>query len=295
MDNLHYLCSTKSNKGKDMHLQPNAKLNLGLNVTARRPDGYHDIETVFLPIRLHDELIIERDDSRNGITLHITDGIPLDCSNEENLIVRTYKHFAKRYNIGGVCVRFRKYIPFGAGLGGGSSDAAHTAIALNTLFSLSLNKEQLKQEVSHLGADCAFFIENTPCHATGIGDILTPLPLSLSSYCLVLVKPDIHVATKNAYSGITPQPPIYNLTDTLQLPVEEWNGKVTNDFERSVFAQFPAIAAVKQHLYAMGAAYAAMSGSGASVFGIFRTDNCPDKRETAAAFSDCFVYRELLS
>lgn len=278
-----------------MLLHPNAKLNLGLNVVERRPDGYHNIDTLFFPIHLHDTLNIERDDTSGDILLQTTDGIPLDCTSEDNLIVRTYRRFAARYTIGGLRVGFGKHIPFGAGLGGGSSDAAHTAIAINSLFSLSLSKEQLKQEVSPLGADCAFFIENTPCHATGIGEQLTPYPLSLKGHTLLLVKPDIHVSTKAAYSGITPQQPACNLLEALQLPVAEWKGKVINDFETTVFAQFPAIAGIKQQLYQMGADYAAMSGSGASVFGIFTDDNAPAYEKAAAVFNDCFIYTEKLS
>lgn len=295
MKNLHYLCTAKQNNNTDMLLHPNAKLNIGLCVTGRRPDGYHDIDTVFLPIRLHDSLTIERDDNLSGIQFRTTEGIALDCTDEDNLIVRTYRRFAEHYPVGGVHVTFRKQIPFGAGLGGGSSDAAHTAIALNSLFSLSLSKEQLKKEVSPIGADCAFFIENTPCHATGIGDRLVPFPLSLQGYGLLLVKPDIHVSTKTAYSGITPRQPAHTLTDSLRLPVEQWKSRVVNDFEQNVFSSFPAIGAIKQRLYDMGAAYAAMSGSGASVFGIFPLADCPGTKEAAAVFNDCFVYTEALS
>ncbi len=254
-----------------MILYPNAKINLGLNVVSKRADGYHNLETVFLPVALSDILQIEKADDDQ---LHFSygDGIELDCDMEDNLIVRTFRLFQKNHLTGGLNIRFEKHIPFGAGLGGGSSDSAHAALAINELFSLGLSKEQLKKEVSKLGADCAFFIENTPCFAQGIGDILLPIELSLKGYTLVLVKPDSAVSTKEAYAGITPVQPERSIREIITLPVEEWRGTLVNDFEKTVFRTHPEIAAIKQQLYDMGAAYASMSGSGATVYGIFKTD-----------------------
>ncbi len=275
-----------------MLLRPNAKINLGLNIVSRRPDGYHNLETVFLPVPVCDTLQIERDDTLSSVVFTAADGLILDCPDSDNIIVRLYERLQKKYALGGVRIRLSKHIPFGAGLGGGSSDAACAAMALNDLFCLGLSKEQLKKEVSPLGADCAFFIENRPCYATGIGDILQPIDLSLNGYELLLVKPDgVSVNTKTAYQGIVPQRPAFPLLQALQLPVEQWKGLVVNDFERSVFKAFPLVADIKQRLYDAGAVYAAMSGSGAAVFGLFRQGVLSE----SLAFSNCFTARMTLS
>lgn len=271
-----------------MLLYPNAKVNLGLNVTERRPDGYHNIETIFLPIALHDELEIVAN-GKEEASFSQTDGYTLDCADTDNLIVRTWQIFSKAYGIGGVDIQLKKLIPFGAGLGGGSSDAAHTALALNELFDLQLSKQQLMDEVSQLGADCAFFIQNTPCYAEGIGDKLSPIEVDTTGYSMVLVKPDVHVSTKAAYSGVKAQHPKENLRSLVQLPVSAWTGKIVNDFERSVFAQFPTIETVKAQLYDMGATYASMTGSGASVFALFPKEYCPDRKLLASVFADCLL------
>ncbi len=185
-----------------MVLYPNCKLNIGLRVVRKREDGYHDLDTVFYPIYgLHDVLEVEKADALS----FEQEGITVDCLPEDNLIIRCYRMLAAKYpQIGGVHIRFKKNIPFGAGLGGGSSDAAHMAIALNELFALGLTKEQLAQDVRALGADCPFFIYNTPCHAGGIGDILTPIDFSLSGLRLLMIKPDVAVSTREAYSGLKP-------------------------------------------------------------------------------------------
>jgi len=258
-----------------MLLFPNCKINIGLRVVRKREDGYHDLETVFYPIKgLRDELEVERvnsQESRAQSNLSfLQEGLAVDCAAEDNLIMKCYRQMAERYpQIGPVRIRFRKNIPFGAGLGGGSSDAAHMAIALNELFALGLSREQLVQEVRSLGADCAFFIYNEPCFATGIGDILTPLPLSLSGKRIIMVKPDIHVSTREAYQGLTlsadtePHTPPCTIEEMLRL---------SNDFEQTVFALHPELAEIKQHLIDAGAVYAAMSGSGSTIFGLFEND-----------------------
>lgn len=262
-----------------MLLYPNAKINIGLHVTARRPDGYHEIQTVFYPIGLHDRLEIERRDNFTGAELREEGNLQVDCATDDNLIVKAYRLMQEAYGIGGIRVTLSKQIPFGAGLGGGSSDAAHTAIALNKLFELGLDKEALKQIVSRLGADCAFFIENVPCYAEGIGEKLTPLTAwgidlqdKLKDYRIEIVKPDVYVSTAAAYRGITPKQPAVSLTEALRLPVKEWREVVVNDFEETVFAHYPAIAEAKRKMYEAGAEYASMSGSGAAVFGLFRRE-----------------------
>ncbi len=274
-----------------MILYPNAKINIGLNVVERRKDGYHNLETVFFPLQLHDTLRVEKLIGQAECVLR-ADGLTVDCAVQDNLIVRTFEKMKHLLNGDGIVVDFHKHIPFGAGLGGGSSDAAHTAIAINELYALGLTKQELIAIVRQLGADCAFFVENTPCLATGIGDVLNPISLSLAGYTLVLVKPNVHVSTRDAYGGITPQKPARALHELIQLPIEEWRDTIHNDFEDTVFPLFPQIAAVKQQLYVLGATYASMSGSGASVFGLFRTPQAPAANLLTATFSDCFIHTE---
>ncbi len=245
-----------------MKYLPNCKLNIGLRVVRKREDGYHDIDTVFYPVYgLYDELEVEQAESLS----FEQEGITVDCKAEDNLILRCYRLMASRYpQIGNVRIRFKKNIPFGAGLGGGSSDAAHMAIALNELFDLGLSKEQLAAEVRELGADCPFFIYNTPCHAQGIGEILTPIDFSLAGYRLVMLKPDLSVSTREAYSGLVPS--------GVCLPaLGEWKHYV-NDFETTVFARHPQLGIIKQRLLDLGAVYASMSGSGSTIFGLFENN-----------------------
>jgi len=254
-----------------MILLPNCKINLGLRVVRKREDGYHDLETIFVPIYgLHDELEVERTQSTEHRTQtdieFVQEGIVVDCRPEDNLIVKCYRQMKANYpQIGNVKVRFKKNIPFGAGLGGGSSDAAHMAIALNELFALGLSKEELAKEVASLGADCPFFIYNVPCYAEGIGDQLTPIDLDLKGTRIVLIKPEEGVSTKEAYSGIRPNPSPFD--------------RKTNDFEKTVFPLHPIIGEIKKRLLDAGAFYASMSGSGSTVFGLFKND--PEGRTDA--------------
>ena len=245
-----------------MILYPNCKINLGLRVVRKREDGYHDLETIFVPIYgLHDELEVVPADRFS----FVQEGITVDCKPEDNLIVKCYRQMKAKYpQIGDIAVRFKKNIPFGAGLGGGSSDATHMAIALNELFALGLSKEQLATEVSVLGADCAFFVYNVPCYAEGIGDKLTPIELDLKDTRIVMLKPDEGVSTKEAYSGITPNPNPFD--------------SKTNDFEKTVFPLHPIIGQIKKRLLDAGAFYASMSGSGSTVYGLFKNDpeGCTD-------------------
>jgi 4-diphosphocytidyl-2-C-methyl-D-erythritol kinase len=234
----------------------------------KREDGYHDLETIFYPVYgLHDELEVQASDE----FAFIQEGITVDCLPTDNLIYRVYARMRERYpQIGNVTISFKKNIPFGAGLGGGSSDAAHMAIALNEIFALGLTKAQLAQEVRPLGADCPFFIYNTPCYAEGIGDELTPIDLNLSGLRLVMIKPECGVSTKEAYGGIKPKgcSDLYQVTqDHLKLfAVAE------NDFEETVFTLHPELATIKKRLQDAGALYAAMSGSGSTIFGLFECD-----------------------
>ena len=251
-----------------MILYPNCKINLGLRVVRKRPDGYHDLETIFVPIYgLHDELEIVPSDTFS----FEQEGITVDCRPEDNLIIKCYRMFAKKYKIDKpVSIRFKKNIPFGAGLGGGSSDAAHVAIALNELFDLGLSKVQLAAEVASLGADCPFFIYNVPCFAEGIGDILTPIDLELKGTRIVMIKPEEGVSTREAYSGITITGE--GLGDLGKLGILGDLDKFTNDFEKTVFPLHPIIGEIKKRLLDAGAYYASMSGSGSTVFGLFKND-----------------------
>ena len=256
-----------------MKLYPNCKINIGLRVVRKREDGYHDLETIFYPvIGLHDELEVEKSDE----FAFVLDGLVVDCSPTDNLIYKVYKRMQERFpQVGSVKITFKKNIPFGAGLGGGSSDAAHMAIALNELFSLGLTREQLAEEVRPLGADCPFFVYNTPCYAEGIGDKLSPISLDLSGLRLVMIKPACGVSTKEAYAGIKPKGKceVFNdlkdLNDLNDLTVLT---TLTNDFEETVCKVHPEIAEIKQRLLNAGAVYAAMSGSGSTVFGLFEND-----------------------
>jgi 4-diphosphocytidyl-2-C-methyl-D-erythritol kinase len=257
-----------------MLLFPNCKINIGLRVVRKREDGYHDLETIFYPIYgLHDELEVERVDDFE----FIQEGLVVDCPAEDNLIVKCYLRMRNKYpKINNVRIRFRKNIPFGAGLGGGSSDAAHMAIALNEIFALGLSKEQLAEEVRELGADCPFFIYNTPCYAEGIGDKLSPIPLDLSGLRIVMIKPDCGVSTKEAYAGIKPK----GCSELANMAQDRSNlfHVAYNDFEDTVFVVHPEIGEIKQRLLDAGAVYAAMSGSGSTVFGLFENDaeGCTD-------------------
>ena len=263
-----------------MIVYPNAKINLGLNIIGRRADGYHDICTVMYPIPLTDELEIEKAD---GFSFSI-DGIPLADDGRENLVVRAWRMVHEAYNIGNVSIRLTKRIPSGAGLGGGSADAAFTVKALSELFGLRISAEEMQRMVARLGADCAFFIKNVPALCEGIGDRMTEIALDLGGYVLVLVKPDVFVSTADAYAGCTPQPWERGLEKLIRHPIEEWKNAIKNDFERQVFAKFPELEGLKNGFYDAGALYSAMSGSGSSVFGIFAKSHDINTLRTANTF-----------
>ena len=256
---------------------PNGKINLGLNITEKRPDGYHNLETVFYPIPIEDALEINllHEGSRK-YCLHQA-GIEIAGEAENNLVVKAYKLLDELFDLPPVDIHLFKHIPSGAGLGGGSADAAFMLKLLNEKFNLGLSIESMENYASRLGADCAFFIRNAPTYAEGIGNVFSPVSLSLKGFQLWLVKPDIFVSTRDAFSQIKPHRPERPLKETIQLPVEEWRNCMVNDFEESVFPQFPAIREIKEEMYRQGAVYASMSGSGSSVYGIFKPNaSLPD-------------------
>lgn len=249
-----------------MKVRANCKINIGLDVLRRREDGFHDLETVMYPVRgLFDEIEIVP----SGELRFVQNGIAVDCPDDDNLCVRAYRLMQSRYGIGGATVTLDKHIPFGAGLGGGSSDATAVILAANELFGLSLSEEELLDAAATLGSDTAFFVRNTPQLCCGRGEILTPTELPLDGKYLVIMKPAEGVSTREAYSGVRPHLPETRLADALSRPVGEWSGVVKNDFEPHVFAAHPIIAQLKELLLAEGAEYASMSGSGSAVFGIF--------------------------
>lgn len=248
---------------------PNSKINLGLNVVEKRPDGYHNLETVFYPVNLQDALeITTAKDSEKEYTLHIT-GTPVECPPEDNLVVKAYLLLKKDFELPNVNIYMFKHIPSGAGLGGGSSDAAFMIKALNLKYHLNLTTGQMENYASSLGADCAFFIQDKPVFATGIGNLMEPVSLSLKGYYILLVKPDIHVSTREAYETIRPHCPDLSLKELIKRPVDTWKSSMVNDFEESVFARHPGIRELKEKIYGLGAVYASMTGSGSAVYGLF--------------------------
>ena len=295
---------------------PNAKINLGLYITEKRDDGYHNLETVFLPIPLQDVLEIKPLDFYDAEYELQQAGIHIDGPEKENLVVRVFLDMKHEFGLPPQTIYLYKRIPTGAGLfarlgrempslsvaiskrtpayaglGGGSSDAAFMMRLLNEQFRLELSNEEMERRMSHYGADCPFFVRNEPSLATGIGDILSPADIDLSGLYLLLVKPPVAVATRDAYARVTPKKPAFDLLKSLHQPMEEWRRTIGNDFERSVFMKYPRIAAIKQTMYDMHALYASMSGSGSSVFGLFRYPPA----EAEEVFKDCFVFQKRLS
>ncbi|MCR4766316.1 MAG: 4-(cytidine 5'-diphospho)-2-C-methyl-D-erythritol kinase [Bacteroidaceae bacterium] len=269
---------------------PNCKINLGLNIVNRRPDGYHNLETVFYPVtELYDALEITPfdDDSKGNYTLQ-QNGNTLDCDKEHNLVIKAYRLLlAACGSLPSIHIHLLKHIPSGAGLGGGSADAAFMLKILNDQFKLQLTTQQLEHYAAQLGADCAFFIKNQPTFATGIGEIFTPINLSLKDYQIIIIKPNVFVSTKEAFAHIHPQRPAEQITDILQAPISEWRHRLVNDFEASIFPQHPQIESIKNMLYEKGAEYASMSGSGSSVFGLFNPNvNLPK----LSVSEDCFCF-----
>ncbi len=246
---------------------PHGKINLGLHVISKRNDGFHNIETCFYPIPWTDILEVIKSESFS----FSCSGIPIPGDSEENLCIKAYQLLQTDLNLSPVKIHLHKVIPTGAGLGGGSSDAAFMLRSLNSLFSLNLSTEQMNLYAAKLGSDCSFFVTDTPKLGRGRGEILLPLAVSLKDLYLVIVKPRIHVSTAEAYAGVKPRNLIFSLAEILESPITSWKEKLTNDFEESVFQIHPQINKIKNELYRQGALYASMSGSGAAVFGIFNT------------------------
>lgn len=245
----------------------NAKINIGLNIIGKRTDGYHLLESVFYPFPLYDIIEIKPLDPRSDTRMEIT-GLHLPVE-ENNLCLQAYRLLSEQFDLPPIHIHLHKQIPYGAGLGGGSSDSAFVLKMLNDMFSLGLSIFQLENEAAKLGADCPFFIRNEPLYATGIGTELSPVSVDLSDKFLVIVKPEVHVPTAEAYQYIVPQESGEDLRDMLHLPVQDWKFYVKNDFEEGIFERYPVVREIKLALYGHGALYASMSGSGSAVYGIF--------------------------
>lgn len=260
---------------------PNAKINLGLNIVSRRADGYHNLETIFYPIGIKDalEIVPMKDkviDEGSELSLYrlFQTGIDIIGDSDNNLVVKALKLVLEEKQIPPIDIHLLKNIPFGAGLGGGSADAANMLQLLNNKFNLGYDEPKLMTLATKLGADCSFFIKNKPSFATGIGEILEDVDIDLEKYTFVLVKPDVAINTAKAYSMITPSKPNISLKDIIKMPIEEWRHVMKNDFEEPIFIQHPQINDIKQTLYDMGAIYSSMSGSGSSVYAFF--DKAPN-------------------
>lgn len=259
----------------------NAKLNLGLNIVRRRPDGYHDLETVFYPVGLHNGTPLNPTPFCDILEVtpaaeseFVLSGRPVDCPLEKNLVFKAWKIFSENVDMPvNFRIQLEKHLPDGAGLGGGSADASFVLKSLNEMTGLPLSDERLEQLALRLGADCPFFIRNAPCFAQGVGERMRPVDLNLAGWWCALVKPNLSISTKEAFAGVTPRIPEKSLLDIVRLPVEEWRGRMVNDFEASLFPNHPVLSEIKESLIARGASYASMSGSGSTIFGLFRSED----------------------
>lgn len=257
----YYFCS--------MTISANCKINIGLDVLERREDGYHELSTVMIPIRgLFDTLEVSKIEAAQ--TQFEGRGIMVDCPAEDNLCIKAYNLMRERYPaIGVIKIVLDKRVPFGAGLGGGSSDATAVILAINSLFELNLSEEELIDLASELGSDTAFFVRNSPQLCSSRGEVMTPIDLDLSGKYILLVKPDVNVSTGQAYAGVHPAYPPVPLSKLISMPLEEWQGKIKNDFEDHIFRSHPILGRIKEDILSCGALYAAMSGSGSTIYGIF--------------------------
>ncbi len=268
---------------------PNCKINIGLNIVAKRSDGFHDIETVFYPLSLCDALEVLPATTPGDEDEFILEGMSLEGDPQQNLCMKALRLMRSVVHIDPVKMVLLKKTPSGAGLGGGSADAAFTLKMLNSYYNAGLTDDQLKAMAAQLGSDCSFFISDTPAYAYGKGDQLEEVTINLQGYTLVLVKPPVFVSTAEAYRGVTPLPSAISLKTMIQQPISAWRGTIKNDFEKNIFSHYPVIAAIKDVMYDMGALYASMSGSGSSVFGIFDRPMAVSNR-----FPDCFYHEEVL-
>ena len=251
---------------------PHCKINLGLSIIAKRPDGFHELETVFYPVALKDILEITPTTNKE-LTKFSHSGLPIPGDSNNNLCLKAYQLLKTDFpSLPEIQMHLHKIIPMGAGLGGGSSDGTSALIILNALFHLGLSQDQLMIYAEKLGSDCPYFLYDNPCHALGKGEILSPIQLDLSNYHFTLIHPEIHIATPWAFQQILPCKKDHLIRDIIQQPIQTWKQYLVNDFEAPVIQAHPIIGALKNDLYQQGAIYASMSGSGSSLFGIFEKD-----------------------
>ena len=271
-----------------MILFPPCKINIGLDILAKRQDGFHDIDTVMVPVNgFCDSLEIvpaENDAEDDSVPEISFSGYCVDCPPEDNIVVKAWQLVRQHYRIGAVRVHLHKNIPFGAGLGGGSADAAYMLVGLNELFALGMPEQQLKDFALRLGSDVPFFLQDFPMRCTGRGEIMKSVSLPIHDMYVVIVKPDIFISTREAYSGVQPSIPDVDLAGRLAMPAERWRYCVSNDFETTLFPRYPRLGDIKNSLYDAGAVYASMSGSGSSLFGLF------DSMPYFDAPEDCIVW-----
>ncbi len=248
---------------------PNAKINIGLNIIEKRPDGFHNIESIFYPIGLSDVLEIVENKTGTKKVEFLNSGLQIDGVGSDNLCMKAYELLNKKIDLPPVKIHLHKIIPFGSGMGGGSADAAFTLKCLNSIFSLELTNTQLKEFAMEMGSDCGFFIENKVTFVEGRGEILNSVSLDLSNYYIVILNPGIHISTKEAYSYIIPEKPEIQLNERIKLPIEKWNDYIKNDFEDNILNKYPKIKECKDLLKRIGAVYTSMTGSGSAVYGIY--------------------------
>lgn len=271
-----------------MKLRACCKINVGLDILRRREDGFHDLETVMIPVRgLYDE--IELKPSEGCDVKFLSEGLVVDCAPESNLCVKAYRLLKSRYDIGGVDITLCKRVPFGAGLGGGSSDATTVLLGLNQLFELGLSDEELESMAAELGSDTPFFVRCVPQLCEGRGELMSRVDLPLKGLWLLLVKPEVGISTREAYAGVKPEVPATSLRERLSCAVEQWQGSVKNDFESSIFPKYPILSDIKECMLQSGAVYAAMSGSGSTMFGLYR-----HKPDVPKEFGGLFTHLEQL-
>ncbi|MEZ5083603.1 MAG: 4-(cytidine 5'-diphospho)-2-C-methyl-D-erythritol kinase [Bacteroidales bacterium] len=266
-----------------MIIFPNCKINLGLSVLAKRPDGFHNVETIMYPVPLND--VLEIIPSTDGEFHFGVSGVDISGDRKSNLVVKAYELLNKDFNIGPVRIHLHKTIPLGAGLGGGSADAAYTIILLNQIFNLNLSSESMKGYARQLGSDCAFFVDNKAVFAYDKGDQFKKADIDLPGFFLVIVKPNVHINTAESYTWINPKNKNWSLEEIIQMPMKDWKNNLVNDFEKPIFERFPEIKLVKEKLRRKGAIYASLTGSGAAVYGIF-SEEVSVKNE----FSGCFLW-----
>lgn len=266
---------------------PNAKINIGLNIIEKRNDGFHNIESVMVPVGLCDALeVVENFDKNTERIIFTSSGISIPGNANENLCCKAYYLIANDYSLANIKVHLHKHIPIGAGLGGGSADAAFFIRLLNDKFELGISWGEMHHYARQLGSDCSFFISNKPAFVEEKGDQYESIKLDLSNCHIALIYPNIHINTAKAYSGVTPKKPARSLENDIQnLPIEQWKNFIHNDFEDSVFPQFPELKRIKEQLYSKGAVYASMSGSGSTVYGIFK-----EATSLKTSFPGAFVY-----